>query len=99
MFRYTAMRFGLFVACFAVIWGLVALRILPAGLGSSNLLWVALLALVISAPLSFVLLRGARDAARPRRSPRALSAAGRTSPRTRARRTTRTTPRAPRSTS
>lgn len=63
MFRYTAMRFGLFVGCFAVIWGLVSLRILPAGLGGSNLLWVALLALIISAPLSFVLLRGARDAA------------------------------------
>lgn len=63
MLRYTALRFGLFVACFAAVWGLVRLRILPAGLGGSNLLWVALLALVITAPLSFVLLRGAREAA------------------------------------
>lgn len=64
MLRYTAMRAGLFVACFAVIWGLVQLRILPAALGSSaNLLWVLLLALLISAPLSYVLLRGVRDAA------------------------------------
>lgn len=63
MLRYTAMRFGLFIASFAVIWGLVYLRILPAGLGRSNLLWVLLLALVISGALSWVLLRGARDRA------------------------------------
>jgi hypothetical protein len=63
MLRYTAMRAALFVACFLVIWGLVYLRVLPAGLGTSNLLWVMLLALVISAPLSYVLLRGARDEA------------------------------------
>jgi Protein of unknown function (DUF4229) len=63
MLRYTAMRAGLFVACFLAIWGLVYLRVLPAGLGQSNLLWVMLLALVISAPLSYVLLRGARDQA------------------------------------
>ena len=60
MLRYTGLRAGLFVVCFAVIWGLVYLRVLPAGLGSSNLLWVLLLSLVISAPLSYVLLRGAR---------------------------------------
>jgi hypothetical protein len=63
MFRYTALRFGLIVASFGVIWGLVRLRVLPAGLGDSNYLWVALLALVISAPLSWVLLRGAREQA------------------------------------
>jgi hypothetical protein len=63
MFRYTALRFGLIVACFGVIWGLVRLRLLPAGLGDSNYLWVALLALIVSAPLSWVLLRGAREQA------------------------------------
>jgi uncharacterized protein DUF4229 len=63
MFRYTALRFGLIVASFGVIWGLVRLRILPAGLGDSNYLWIALLALVVSAPLSWVLLRGAREQA------------------------------------
>jgi len=63
MLRYTAMRAGLFAACFLAIWGLVYLRVLPAGLGKSNLLWVMLLALVLSAPLSYVLLRGARDEA------------------------------------
>ncbi len=61
MLRYTGMRGGLFVVCFAVIWGLVYIGALPSALGSSNLLWVLLLALVISAPLSFVLLRGVRE--------------------------------------
>jgi hypothetical protein len=60
MLRYTLMRLGLFAGSFLVLWGLVYARVLPAGLGQSNLLWVILLALVISAPLSFVLLRGAR---------------------------------------
>lgn len=57
------MRFGLIVASFGVIWGLVRLRVLPAGLGDSNYLWVALLALIVSAPLSFVLLRNVREQA------------------------------------
>jgi hypothetical protein len=63
MLRYTAMRGGIFVACFLVIWGLVYLRVLPAGLGESNLLWVLLLSLVISGALSYVLLRGMREQA------------------------------------
>jgi hypothetical protein len=63
MFRYTALRFGLIVASFGVIWGLVRLHILPSGLGNSNYLWVVLLSLVVSAPLSFVLLRGPREQA------------------------------------
>ncbi|MGW3244987.1 DUF4229 domain-containing protein [Streptomyces sp. NPDC001070] len=63
MLRYSLMRLGLFAACFLAIWGLVYVRVLPAGLGDSNLLWVMLLALVISAPLSFVVLRGAREQA------------------------------------
>lgn len=60
--RYTAMRLGVFVGCFFVIWALVYFRVLPAGLGESNLLWVLMLAIVVSAPLSFVLLRKQRDA-------------------------------------
>ncbi|GAA1946891.1 DUF4229 domain-containing protein [Streptomyces durmitorensis] len=63
MLRYTLMRLGLFVGCFFAVWGLVYAGILPKGLGDSNLLWVLLLALVISAPLSFVLLRKERDRA------------------------------------
>jgi hypothetical protein len=63
MFRYTVLRFGLIVASFGVIWGLVQVRVLPAGASGSNYLWIALLALVVSAPLSWVLLRGAREQA------------------------------------
>ncbi|MEU0989761.1 DUF4229 domain-containing protein [Streptomyces sp. NPDC005953] len=56
------MRFAVFVGCFAVVAGLVHFGVLPKGLGDSNFVWVVLLALVISAPLSFVLLRKQRDA-------------------------------------
>ncbi|MCF3123969.1 MULTISPECIES: DUF4229 domain-containing protein [Streptomyces] len=63
MLRYTLMRLGIFVGCFLVVWGLVYSGILPRGLGDSNLLWVLLLSLVISAPISFVALRKERDRA------------------------------------
>jgi hypothetical protein len=60
--RYTALRIGLFVASFAVVWVLAYFRIIPLGIGSANAIWLLLLAIVISAPLSFVLLRKQRDA-------------------------------------
>lgn len=63
MLRYTLMRLGVFAGCFLVVWGLVYSGILPRGLGDSNLLWVLLLSLVISAPISFVALRKERDRA------------------------------------
>ncbi|MEV6024577.1 DUF4229 domain-containing protein [Streptomyces sp. NPDC052036] len=63
MLRYTLMRLGIFAGCLVVVWGLVYSGIAPRGLGASNGLWMVLLALVISAPLSFVLLRGERDRA------------------------------------
>lgn len=63
MFRYTVKRLGIFVVCFLAVWGLVAVGIVPRGLGGSNFLWIALLALVISAPISFVALRRERDRA------------------------------------
>ncbi|NBE56104.1 DUF4229 domain-containing protein [Streptomyces sp. YC537] len=55
------MRLGIFAASFFAIWGLVYAGVLPRGLGGSNLLWVLVLAIVVSAPLSFVLLRKQRD--------------------------------------
>jgi len=61
MLRYTLMRLGIFAGSFLALWGLVYVGVLPRGLGDSNLLWVLLLAIVISAPLSFVLLRRQRD--------------------------------------
>ncbi|MGA4840311.1 DUF4229 domain-containing protein [Streptomyces sp. G45] len=63
MLRYTLMRLGIFAGCFVVVWGLVYSGVVPRGLGGSNLLWVALLALVVSAPISFVVLRKERDRA------------------------------------
>ena len=60
--RYTAMRLGVFGGCLVVVALLAYVGLLPEGVGKSNPLWIVLLALVISAPLSFVLLRGQRDA-------------------------------------
>ncbi|MDR3080713.1 MAG: DUF4229 domain-containing protein [Streptomyces sp.] len=63
MLRYTLMRLGIFVGCLVVVSGLVYSGLAPRGLGSSNGLWVVLLSLVISAPISFVVLRQERDRA------------------------------------
>ncbi|MFJ5261606.1 DUF4229 domain-containing protein [Streptomyces sp. NPDC088387] len=63
MLRYTLMRLGIFVGCLVVVWGLVYSGIAPRGLGDSNGMWIALLALVLSAPISFVALRKERDRA------------------------------------
>ncbi|WP_328300206.1 DUF4229 domain-containing protein [Streptomyces sp. NBC_00435] len=59
--RYTAMRLGIFVGCLVLVAGLVRLGWVPGSLGDANFVWIVLLALVISAPLSFVLLRKQRD--------------------------------------
>ena len=63
MLRYTLMRLGIFVGCLVVVWGLVYSGVAPRGLGDSNGMWVVLLSLVISAPISFVVLRKERDRA------------------------------------
>jgi len=63
MLRYTLMRLGIFVGCLLVVWGAVYAGIFPRGLGSSNGLWILLLALVVSVPISWVALRKERDRA------------------------------------
>jgi hypothetical protein len=63
MLRYTLMRLGVFAGCLVAVWGLVYFGVVPRGLGSSNGMWIILLSLVISAPISFVLLRKERDRA------------------------------------
>jgi hypothetical protein len=63
MLRYTLMRLGIFAGCLLVVWGLVYSGIAPRGLGDSNGLWIALLALLVSAPISFIVLRKERDRA------------------------------------
>jgi prolipoprotein diacylglyceryltransferase len=59
---YTMLRVGIFIGSLVFVGLLVQFGVLPKGLGHSNFIWVILLALVISAPLSFVLLRKQRDA-------------------------------------
>ncbi|MFD5793704.1 MULTISPECIES: DUF4229 domain-containing protein [Streptomyces] len=63
MLRYTLMRLGIFAGCLVVVWGAVYSGIFPRGFGDSNFLWVLLLAMVLSAPISFVVLRRERDRA------------------------------------
>ncbi|MFF5534724.1 DUF4229 domain-containing protein [Streptomyces cinerochromogenes] len=63
MLRYTLMRLGIFAGCLVVVWGAVYSGIFPRGFGDSNGLWVLLLSLVLSAPISWVVLRKERDRA------------------------------------
>ncbi|MFE5397318.1 DUF4229 domain-containing protein [Streptomyces sp. NPDC056568] len=63
MLRYTLMRLGIFVGCLVVVWGLVYAGVFPRGLGDSNGMWILLLSLLISAPVSYVVLRKERDRA------------------------------------
>ncbi|MEU6588364.1 DUF4229 domain-containing protein [Streptomyces sp. NPDC046881] len=63
MLRYTLMRLGIFAGCLVVVWGAVYSGLFPRGFGDSNGLWVLLLALVLSAPISWVALRKERDRA------------------------------------
>ncbi|MGZ3100714.1 DUF4229 domain-containing protein [Streptomyces sp. H72] len=63
MLRYTLMRLGIFVGCLVVVWGLVYAGVFPRGLGESNGMWILLLSLLISAPISYVVLRKERDRA------------------------------------
>ncbi|MEW2283463.1 DUF4229 domain-containing protein [Streptomyces sp. NPDC047841] len=63
MLRYTLMRLGIFAGCLLIVWGAVYSGIFPRGFGESNGLWVLLLALVLSAPISWVALRRERDRA------------------------------------
>ncbi|MFE7133317.1 DUF4229 domain-containing protein [Streptomyces sp. NPDC057638] len=60
--KYTGLRFAIFAGCFVVVAALVQFGILPKGLGDAHFAWILLLAVVVSAPLSFVLLRKQRDA-------------------------------------
>lgn len=60
--HYTLMRLGLFVACFVVLSVLAWVGLIPEGIGASNPLWLFALSILISAPLSLVLLRKQRDA-------------------------------------
>ncbi|CAL9551612.1 DUF4229 domain-containing protein [Streptomyces sp. enrichment culture] len=66
MLRYTLMRLGIFAGCLVAVWGLVYVGVFPRGLGDSNGMWILLLALLISAPISYIALRKERDRASER---------------------------------
>ncbi|MFI6862466.1 DUF4229 domain-containing protein [Streptomyces sp. NPDC050421] len=55
------MRLSIFVGCLVVAAIAVNFGLIPSGAGGANAIWVVLLALVLSAPLSYVLLRKQRD--------------------------------------
>ncbi|GAA2422155.1 DUF4229 domain-containing protein [Streptomyces macrosporus] len=59
--RYTALRLGIFAACFVVVAVLAYVGVLPEAIGKANPLWLLMLAMIVSAPLSVVLLRRQRD--------------------------------------
>ena len=77
MLRYTLMRLGIFVGCFVVVWALVYSGVAPRGLGASNGMWMVVLALLVSAPISFVALRKERDRASAQIAPRLDRSIGR----------------------
>ncbi|ARQ69289.1 DUF4229 domain-containing protein [Streptomyces marincola] len=60
--RYTGMRLGIFAVCFAVLAVLAYVGVIPESIGTANPLWLAVLAIVVSAPISLVVLRGQREA-------------------------------------
>ncbi|MDT0346675.1 DUF4229 domain-containing protein [Streptomyces litchfieldiae] len=60
--RYTGMRLGVFAACFAVVSVLAYVGVIPESFGTANPLWLILLAIVVSAPISLIVLRGQREA-------------------------------------
>ncbi|WP_244501183.1 DUF4229 domain-containing protein [Streptomyces sp. TP-A0874] len=58
--RYTALRLGVFVGCLAVLVLILSLRVLPSGFEDPDPLLVVMAALLLSGPLSWVLLRRER---------------------------------------
>ncbi|MCX2968882.1 DUF4229 domain-containing protein [Streptomyces sp. JHD 1] len=74
--RYTLLRLGLFAACFVVLSVLAWFGVIPAGLGRSNPLWLLALSILVSAPLSMVLLRRQREAMAQQIAPRVERVSG-----------------------
>ncbi|WP_225447701.1 DUF4229 domain-containing protein [Streptacidiphilus sp. P02-A3a] len=60
--RYTSMRTSIFGACFVIALVLAHFRILPVTAGASGVFLLLLLAGIVSAPLSYVVLSRQRDA-------------------------------------
>ncbi|WP_263053833.1 DUF4229 domain-containing protein [Streptomyces avicenniae] len=75
--RYSLMRLAVFAACLVSVAVLAYVGVLPESIGTSNPLWIVLLALVFSAPISFVVLRRQRDAMSQQVAPHVQRAMGR----------------------
>ncbi|ONK12254.1 DUF4229 domain-containing protein [Streptomyces sp. MP131-18] len=75
--RYTGLRLGVFAVCFVVLAVLAYIGVIPESFGTANPLWLAVLAIVVSAPISLVLLRGQREAMSRQIVPRVERAKGR----------------------
>ncbi|WP_059012719.1 DUF4229 domain-containing protein [Streptomyces specialis] len=60
--QYTGLRLAIFAGCFVVLAALAYAGVIPESIGAANPLWLMLLAIVVSAPISLVALRGRRDA-------------------------------------
>jgi uncharacterized membrane protein len=73
------MRLGIFAVCFAVLAVLAYVGVIPESFGTANPLWLALLAIVVSAPISLILLRGQREAMSAQIAPGIERAKGRLS--------------------
>jgi hypothetical protein len=59
--RYTSMRVTIFLACFLVCWLLALVHIIPVA-GASGAVFLLLIAAVVSAPISYVVLNKQRNA-------------------------------------
>ena len=59
--RYTSLRVSIFLACFLVCWLLALAHVIPVA-GSSGAVLLLLIAAVVSAPISYVVLNRQRDA-------------------------------------
>jgi multisubunit Na+/H+ antiporter MnhG subunit len=55
------MRLAIFAASFVVLAVLAYAGVIPEGIGTANPLWLLALAILVSAPVSYVVLRRHRD--------------------------------------
>jgi hypothetical protein len=60
--RYSAMRASIFLACFLVALVLARVGVLPVTAGASGVFLLLIIAGVVSAPISFIVLSKQRDA-------------------------------------
>ncbi|MDT0309119.1 DUF4229 domain-containing protein [Streptomyces sp. DSM 44917] len=67
---YTGLRLAIFAASFVVIAVLAYVGVIPESVGTANPLWLMLLSIVVSAPISLVVLRGRREAMSRELAPR-----------------------------